>query len=185
MKQKSLVQTNKLTVSEAKKFLENKGFSVTKKQRLDKESIDGILNNFYSNLNKLYNRLGFLESYAVNEKTDRRAIEDYLQNNLLIGVDNKQALSNLDASISLFFEFYDDLRLKEPISNIRFLLKEGSWIINKLRGIYKQKVEKYRESYEMEEWRNRLYESEDAKIEQLREQRHKELLGEDYGKEKK
>lgn len=181
MIQKSLIKNKVLDEAKSIKFLESKGYTVLKEEDLDKNTIPNIILYFYKNLNDIYSKFGYEGSVVINEKPDRNAIQKYIIKNKKLGVTKQQSIENLKGVIDLFFKYYKELKLTAPPANLRFLLTDGAWILNKLKAIHKNAIEKYRESPEMETWRNRLYESEDDTIRKLRETRHKELLN--YGEE--
>lgn len=175
MRQKKLLKTD-ISEEDAVKFLENRGYSVLKEDLKCIEKIPNIIEYFYSELNKLYSTLGYEEVVVIRSKIDEKEINKYIKNNLQIGVTKKQAICNLISILKLFFKYYSELGLEKPITNLKFLLTDGSWILDKIRTVHRSKIEQFRESIEMQEWRNRLYEQEDDILLKLREKRHKELL---------
>jgi hypothetical protein len=187
LKQERLVQNRQtITIERAKKFLEDNGYSVTKEDSEEAPTMKGIISDFYKKLTKLYKKLKYLEVLAIRESSDYTALRKYIKKNEELGISRKDALKDLRIVLDLFFNNYLELKLTTPISNLRFLLSDGSWIFDKLRTIQRRKIEVFENSYEAEEWFNRLCESEDDIITELRERRHRELLsiGDKYAKEK-
>lgn len=175
MKQKTLLN-KEITLKEAKELLEKNGFYVTKIGRYGK-SISSLISFYYTSLNEVYRKLGYEELFISNDKIDQKALQEYLNRNEAANINRKQALINLKTILDLFFKYYEDLHLDKPITNLRFLLTDGSWILNKIRILHKEKIKDYEDSGEMDRWFDGLCEEEDDKIIKLREQRHLQILG--------
>lgn len=176
MKQNKLVDN--LTIEKAIDFLKSKGYSTLKEEDENTKSITLIINTFYSKLSVLYKKLGYDSVIVTPSKTDTLILKKFIESNKQLGIKKEKALDNIETLLNLFFKYYSELGLDNPITNIRFLFKEGFWIIDKVRIIHQKKMEEYRDSFEMEQWFNGLCEQEDDIIRKLRDQRHKEFLGE-------
>jgi hypothetical protein len=175
--QKSLiVNNNTFTEEQAIKFLEDRGFTIIKEGINELSTLTSIVDLFYINLNRLYKDLKYEAVVTGSNKADINAVSKYVKKCNKLGITKKKALDVLSSTLDLYFKYYNEIGLTEPAGNLRFLLCEGSWIFNKIGSIHKHKMEEYKDSMEMEQWRDGLYNQDDDIMLKLREQRHQELL---------
>jgi len=176
--QKTLItkESKTLTVEQAKKFLEDRGYHVEKFDNSIPQLQVEIVKDFYKGLSNLIGekRLTFLN---VQDKEDARAIDRYLKKSSRLGITKLDSLKYLKEVVKLLFKEYNSLGLTQPPTSMTFLLSHnGNWIIDKLMVIMESRVKNYDSSPEAMAFKESIYEMEDDKFLQLQQDRHKKLL---------
>lgn len=182
MIQKSLTKKLTVTVDEAIKFLESKGYHVEKYDGSIPRLQAQIIKDFYTGLRTQIGdkRLAFLN---VQDKEDSKAIDRFLKKSSQLGIPKTNALNYLHEVVKLLFVEYNNLGLTQPPTSLTFLLSHnGNWIIDKLQVILDNRVRDYDQTPEAVAYKESLYEIEDDKFLDLQKERHSKLLEDKYGK---
>lgn len=117
-----------------------------------------------------------------NVKSDLKAVAAFRKLSAKVNIPDSN--KSLIESLTLLFQYYDQLNLNHYNLTLSFLLSDkGSWIFSALLKIHHREVESYRDSGTMREYLDSIYNLEDENLDRLREtvlqknKRYKEVSG--------
>jgi hypothetical protein len=185
MTQDKLISIN-ITEKDAIKLLKDLGYSVSlPKSANTKVTNQDVIDFFYLELSKVAGEKHSITS-RLNEKKELNAVRRFQEKAAKEDKNKLEANEILIDLISLVFEYYSELGLKDPPYSLNFLISEnGYWIVNKALKAHRDAVDNFEESEEAENYKRELYNDMDGDevFIKLREARHKELLeGDNDGK---
>ena len=137
----------KLTEEGYIKFLEEKGYVISppQKETVSINTIDGLLNFFYSSMYK-YNKDRNLRFTPMHE--DRKFISNFIKSRQIGGIKKSVAIAECTQIVETMFKYEKYLGLSSPITSTTILCQD--WFINKVINIINNEDKYIEEEFNLE-----------------------------------